>query len=322
VQSTGTSTVPYHFVGRSGYYHDQELADYYVRARHYSPALARWLSEDPLKHADGATRTSLTSIWYKPRLAHTSLRWTERDQRALLLSLNSYLYIGCNPVNLVDPTGEVPEEQVECAERTSWTPKMCDEECPCPCSYTRWPSFIPSQEELQTIVRNLTRDIRCPVKIARGNCKPGYPGLGWTCPGFGGANARTIYICISDQYDRCGLQEVLVHEIEHAKDFCRFPVPYYEDPRAGEQNAYNKSCEEAANQRCLKGKDKLDYVELCKNTLIQSSLDPRVGGPCDQLHDIFPDPRVREHPHYRPPVRHRNKITWSTSHAAYIIENV
>ena len=35
IQSTGTSVVPYHFVGRQGYYYDQELAEYYVRARQY-----------------------------------------------------------------------------------------------------------------------------------------------------------------------------------------------------------------------------------------------------------------------------------------------
>jgi RHS repeat-associated protein len=73
VQSTGTSTVPYHFVGRSGYYHDQELADYYVRARHYSPALARWLSQDPIGYRAGDP--------------------------------NLYRYVGDNPAIFVDPNG-------------------------------------------------------------------------------------------------------------------------------------------------------------------------------------------------------------------------
>src|SRR6202011_4182110 len=42
-------TVPYNpfrFVGQLGYYYDPEVSDYYVRARHYSPPLARWLSAD------------------------------------------------------------------------------------------------------------------------------------------------------------------------------------------------------------------------------------------------------------------------------------
>jgi RHS repeat-associated protein len=76
MQSTGTSRVPYHFVGRSGYYHDQELAEYYVRARHYSPALARWLSQDP--------------IGYKGE------------------DVNLYRYAGGSPITDVDPSGMLP----------------------------------------------------------------------------------------------------------------------------------------------------------------------------------------------------------------------
>ena len=33
------------YVGQLGYYCD---AEYYIRARHYDPSLARWLSEDPI----------------------------------------------------------------------------------------------------------------------------------------------------------------------------------------------------------------------------------------------------------------------------------
>jgi len=72
VQSTGTSVVPYHFVGRYGYYLDQELADYYARARQYISTLARWLSEDPTEFDDG---------------------------------LNVYAYSHNSPVNRLDPDG-------------------------------------------------------------------------------------------------------------------------------------------------------------------------------------------------------------------------
>ncbi len=70
VQSTGTSVVPYHFVGRSGYYFDEELAEYYIRARHYDPRLARWLAVDPI----GA-------------------------------GINPYRYVGNMPLTAVDPFG-------------------------------------------------------------------------------------------------------------------------------------------------------------------------------------------------------------------------
>src|SRR5439155_22927991 len=33
--SSGTSVNPYNYVGQAGYYYDQDLAGYYLRARHY-----------------------------------------------------------------------------------------------------------------------------------------------------------------------------------------------------------------------------------------------------------------------------------------------
>ena len=38
----------FRWVGMLGYFFDDEYDTYYVRARHYSPLLARWLSQDPL----------------------------------------------------------------------------------------------------------------------------------------------------------------------------------------------------------------------------------------------------------------------------------
>jgi RHS repeat-associated protein len=39
---------PFRYVGREGYYLDADTGQYYVRARTYSPVLARWLSADLL----------------------------------------------------------------------------------------------------------------------------------------------------------------------------------------------------------------------------------------------------------------------------------
>ena len=47
-QGTGTSVVPYHVPGWEGYQYDRELAAFYIRTRHYSPVLARWLCQDPV----------------------------------------------------------------------------------------------------------------------------------------------------------------------------------------------------------------------------------------------------------------------------------
>jgi RHS repeat-associated protein len=53
VASTGSTTNPFRYVGRLGYYFDEETDDYYVRARHYDPATARWVSEDPIGYDGG-----------------------------------------------------------------------------------------------------------------------------------------------------------------------------------------------------------------------------------------------------------------------------
>jgi RHS repeat-associated protein len=64
---------PFRFVGRQGYYLDVDLAQYYVRARHYDPVRGRFLSEDPLG--------------FLPE------------------ELNLYKYVSNNPIRLADPSG-------------------------------------------------------------------------------------------------------------------------------------------------------------------------------------------------------------------------
>jgi len=44
---------PFRFGGQSGYYLNPDSGDYYVRARTYSPVLARWLSRDPIGFGGG-----------------------------------------------------------------------------------------------------------------------------------------------------------------------------------------------------------------------------------------------------------------------------
>jgi RHS repeat-associated protein len=66
--TSGTTTNPFRYVGKLGYYYDGDLAQYYLRARHYNPVLGRFLSADPL-------------------------------------ALDSYRYASNNPVNWTDPSG-------------------------------------------------------------------------------------------------------------------------------------------------------------------------------------------------------------------------
>jgi RHS repeat-associated protein len=70
---TGSSENPFTFVGREGYYRDEELALYLAGARYYDPAAGRWLSQDPIRFDGG--------------------------------DANLYRYVKNNPVNATDPSG-------------------------------------------------------------------------------------------------------------------------------------------------------------------------------------------------------------------------
>lgn len=69
---TGSSANPVRFLGALGYFYGAGAGTYYVRARQYAPALARWLSEDPI---------------------------------GLVAGPNRYQYVGDNPANTLDPLG-------------------------------------------------------------------------------------------------------------------------------------------------------------------------------------------------------------------------
>ncbi len=45
---SGSTVTNFKYVGASGYYNDPDLLTYYIKARHYSPTIGRFLSRDPL----------------------------------------------------------------------------------------------------------------------------------------------------------------------------------------------------------------------------------------------------------------------------------
>jgi len=55
-EQTGTTENPYRYVGEKGYQYNEETSDYYIRERVYEPAIARWLSADPIGYDDSINR--------------------------------------------------------------------------------------------------------------------------------------------------------------------------------------------------------------------------------------------------------------------------
>ena len=53
IQGTPTLLTPFLWGGLVGYYWDADLATQYIRARHYQPNIARWISLDPIEFAGG-----------------------------------------------------------------------------------------------------------------------------------------------------------------------------------------------------------------------------------------------------------------------------
>jgi len=75
VASTGSTPNPFLWVGNVGYYFDADRLEYYIRQRHYDPAIARWLSKDP----------------------------SANDP--VQADVNLYRYVHNNPLIYVDPSG-------------------------------------------------------------------------------------------------------------------------------------------------------------------------------------------------------------------------
>ena len=53
-EHAGSTDNPFQYIGQKGYYRDEKTGDNYIRARHFRPTIARWLSTDPLSWGDGS----------------------------------------------------------------------------------------------------------------------------------------------------------------------------------------------------------------------------------------------------------------------------
>ena len=120
VTLVGATTNPFRYGGGLQYYFDIELAGYYVRERIYNHAIARWVSRDPLRDADG------------PHL---------------------YLYCHNRPTVALDPSGTGTVAVDKCSEEVAKImraafKKMCDK-------VKNDPNCLPKGDALTTCLQRL-----------------------------------------------------------------------------------------------------------------------------------------------------------------------
>jgi RHS repeat-associated protein len=103
----GSVENPYRFTGRE--YEDQ-LAQYYYRARYYDPASGRFTSRDPKPVEDMAG--SAGTMDCMPGMCGSSceMAFSINEPPTAEAEMHPYAYVDNNPVNWVDPSGKVQNE--------------------------------------------------------------------------------------------------------------------------------------------------------------------------------------------------------------------
>ena len=103
-----TLLTPFLWGGMVGYYWDAALASQYIRARHYQPTIARWLSLDPIGFAGGDANL-FRYVGNSPTSGATGMRvrLTASAYGRWQLSYRSgyNTYLGSFAVSFVDPSG-------------------------------------------------------------------------------------------------------------------------------------------------------------------------------------------------------------------------
>jgi RHS repeat-associated protein len=257
----GTTTNPFLYVGRIGYYYDVDLAKFYVRARIYDPTQGRFYSRDPI---------------YIPAQA------------------NLYQYANLRPTTHVDPSGMEP-----CSE-TYWTDESCLACPPCPCSESETGSVKPGANggfpigELGHTVLSLLGGCKCDVSFKIANC--GVPSVSWTCAKGTVPGRRKIFVCISEDLNQCEIEVVLYHECAHAIDFCNAREDRIYDCKKQETLAYARSCTREAQMECVPSSERAAKIKACIKFGVEeiSCKQPKPGeqrpDPCKtDLPRVFPE---------------------------------
>ncbi len=237
---------------------DPETGLYYYRARYYAAELGRFTGRDPITYYAG--------------------------------DMNLYRYVGNDPTNASDPSGERLDQHFKdpldpwplpkaCSDYKAWDETLCP--C-CHCEQTQWGKTF--KEE--TVMRN--RSFGANVSVTFVNAWKGYS---LTCPairkiakGAGGKNKkpamiteRRLFIFVTNQ-STCAAMEMLAHEAKHIEQLTGWVGGAGVDelrisPRVRherEDAAYEAQCAVHSSHVCGS-----ETVGACKKRLLKLSTDPK-----------------------------------------------
>ena len=102
VAVSGSTANPFRWVGQVGYYFDDLLATFYIRARVYDPTTGRWLSQDPLFYPAArqhALLGALTRRRVTTGIGITTSIWAEFGGRDRLACIHFAMLLRCEPLS-------------------------------------------------------------------------------------------------------------------------------------------------------------------------------------------------------------------------------
>lgn len=157
--SSGATINAFRWIGQLGYYFDIDRGAYHLRARSYSPQLARFLSEDPLNASDLRGMGVLYLLLLSDKDRYTDV-------------VNMYLYAKACPSLFSDPSGLITltclQKQLLCQAGYALLALLCVDLCmalACP-----WGPWLCIPCIASCLVASIAGILECAQKFSPPNC--------------------------------------------------------------------------------------------------------------------------------------------------------
>jgi RHS repeat-associated protein len=223
-ESTGTTEVPFQYIGQKGYYRDSLTGQYLVRRRPYEAVRARWISQDPVglsAHANAFTYAHNNVLKYDDPsgtfLREGPIVWEGAQIPATFIEL----FIQTVRIQAVERCRQIRilvQARRAGQIASTYVPPLPSE---CKCLHPTWQNALDrlliDDSALQQLLRILTnRGCNYPRLVLTCPCSPGSELARYQS--FGPGDER-IVVCVYPGHER-ELGSTLFHEFVHATQDC------------------------------------------------------------------------------------------------------